>query len=237
MRDFLETWERQLAEWCAEDLLRDGVEAALLRPLGRHGRAAAALVAHLARAEDVRRRKLAAILAGFIDDPPRQLLDELFEGESERAAAAAPESGEPLYSQSVVEDLVLAAARWCREEAPRPAAQALLRKVVERTLIGEYWGAAPFALATLVRYQAPGSAELLDSFAAFAAGAPPAHLSLPSLATEREFARALLARSPEALDAVEGMLRRQESAALGVEFDPQTRATIDAWLAAAARVG
>jgi hypothetical protein len=237
LQGFLDTWDRQLAEWCADDLMRDGAEGALLRPLAQHRWAAAALVEHLGASEDFRRRKLAAILAGFIRDPPRQLLDDLFERESERAALAAPESEEPLYSQSVVEDVVMAASRWCREPPAREAACSLLRKVVERTIIGEYWSSACYALATLLRHEASHGAELLESFAAFAAGTPPAHASNPSLATEREFVRALRARSPEALEAVERMLRRQEAAAGAMEFDPETQLTVQAWLRAAAEIG
>ena len=238
MKDpFLDTWDRHLGEWCADDLMRDGLEAALLVPVAAHRWAAAALVGHAGGSEDFRHRKLAAILAGFITDPPKQLLDEMFERESERSALATPETTEALYCQSVVEDIVLAAARWCRTPEAREAALALLKKVVERTIIGEYWNSASYAMAALCRYQAPGAKELLDNFAAFAHGSPPAHPSNPTLGTEREFARTLKAGMPEALEAVEAILDRQSGAALGVSFDPQTQATIDTWLAAAKQLG
>lgn len=236
-REFLDEWDRQLAEWCADDLMRDGIEAALLVPLAAHKWAAVRLVEHASASEDYRRRKLAAILAGFIQEPPGGLLDELFERESERGALASPDTLEPLYCQSVVEDVVLAAARWCRSQASRPAGLALLRKVVERTLIGEYWSTASYAMATLCRYEDPRAAGLLRSFAEFASSSPPAHPSKPSLGTEREFARGLLAGRREALDAVELVLDRQAAAAETVRFDPQTRAAVDGWLALARGIG
>src|SRR5262249_25014617 len=139
---FLAQWDRQIAEWCVDDLMRDGTEAALFEPLARYKWAAVQLVEHASASDDHRQRKAAAILAGFVDDPPAALLDDLFERESERSARAAPEPTEPLCCQSVVEDVVLAAARWCRKDASRSAGLAVQRKVVERTMVGEYWGAA-----------------------------------------------------------------------------------------------
>jgi hypothetical protein len=228
--DFLGQWDRHFAEWCTEGLMPDGAEAALLAPVAACREAALQLVAHAADAEDYRQRKAAAILAGFIHHAPPEVLDELFERESERAALAAPDTSEPLYSQSVVEDVVLAAARWCRQPALRPGGLGLLRKIVERTLVGEYWSTASYAIATLCRYDAPGSEELLESFARFAAGSPPVHPANPTLSTEREFARRLLAGQREALDSVEAILQRQEEAGHEVHFEPDTERAVAAWL-------
>lgn len=235
--DFLAQWDLQLAGFCIQDLMPDGEEAALLMPLAASPRAATLLVRHAARSSDYRQRKLAAILAGFIQDPLPGLLDELFEQESERNALALPETTEPLCSQSVVEDIVLAASRWCRREVLREPAFALLRKVVARTLIGEYWSTACYALTTLCRYEAPGVDELLQSFAAFARSSPPEHPLRPSLGTEREFIRGLLARHRETLDAIEAILDREQEAAEQVEFEEETEAAVTAFLAAARKIG
>lgn len=235
--EFLKTWDRQLADWCADDLMPDGREAALLAPLAAFKWAAAALVEHASESQDYRRRKAAAILAGFIKDGPQRLLDDLFERESERNAIAPPETMEPLYCQSVVEDVVLAGARWCRQPAFRPAALEVLRKVVERTIIGEYWSTASYAMATLCRWGDPGAADLLNTFAEFARGAPPTHPTNPTFGTEREFARGLLAGNPEALEAVEAILQRQEAVGEALQFNAETQAAVDGWLADARQIG
>lgn len=234
---FLEQWDRHFADWCAGDLMPEGLEAALLIPLARHKWAASGLVEHAARSDDYRHRKAAAILAGLIQDPPRWLLDDLFERESERNALAPPESLEPLCCQSVVEDIVFAAARWCRSDSSRGAGLDVLRKVIERTLIGEYWSTACYAVATLCRYADPRASELLRSFAEFAFAPPPMHPANPSLSTEREFVRGLMAGWRDAIDAVEPILDRQVATADSVHFDAQTQAVVDAWLAEARKVG
>jgi hypothetical protein len=236
-REFLDQWDRQFADWCADDLMRDGTEAALLAPLARHRWAAARLVEHAGASEDHRHRKAAAILAGFIEDPPQGLLDDLFERESERGALASADTLEPLYCQSVVEDVVLAAARWSRRPVTRPPALELLRKIVERTVVGEYWSTASYAMATLCRYHDPNAPELLRSFGEFAAAPPPAHPANPTLGTERLFAQGLQAGAAPTLDAVEAILEAQEAAALSVQFEPDTQAALDAWMALARQIG
>jgi hypothetical protein len=235
--DFIKTWDRVLAAWCVNDLMPEGTEAALLAPVAAYRWAAASLVEHASSSEDPRHRKAAAIVAGFIKDAPRQLLDDLFERESERNAIAAPETLEPLYCQSVVEDIVFAGARWCREAATRDAAMDVLRKIVERTIIGEYWATSSYAMASLCRYQDPRAPELLANFARFASGSPPTHPSNPSFGTEREFARGLLSGSHDALDAAEDVLRRQEAAGSALLFDAEMQATVEGWLADARQIG
>lgn len=234
--EFLRLWDEQLATFCVEDLMPAGQEAALLQPLAALPAAAERLVRRAGLSDDHRQRRAAAILAGFAAVHSRDLLDELFERESERAAAAPTDSLEPLYSQAVVEDLVLAATRWCRSGGLREPALGLLRKVVERTLVGEYWGSAPFALTTLLRHQAPGSEVLLEAFAAFAFRPPPDHPSNPSLRTEQSFVDALQSAGGERLSAVEDMLDRQEAEGARVVFDPDTQAVVDRWLTLATTV-
>ena len=235
---FLDTWDRQLAAWCVDDLMPEGLEAAVLLPLAAYRWAAAALVEHAGQSDDFRHRKLAAILAGFIENPPHQLLDDIFERESERGALAPPETSEALYSQSVVEDVTLAAVRWCQDTSAREAGLALLRKVVERTLIGEYWGSASYALAALRHFEPDSTRGLLDNFVAFAMGAPPTHPANPTLGTERQFARMLRSGHSEAWTAVSAILDKQMAAATdGPPFAPPAQNALDTWLAAAQRIG
>jgi hypothetical protein len=234
---FLQLWEEQLARWCVDDLMPSGHEGALLQPLAATPRAAERLVRRAGLSDDHRQRKAAAILAGLLAPPVAgDLLDELFERESERGAAAPPEGLEPHYSQSVVEDLVLSASRWCRRPEQREPALALLRKVVERTLMGEYWSSAAYALATLCRHDTPDAPALLRQFAAFAEHAPPDHPVRPTLATERRFVDALRGGG-DALGAVEDMLERQDALAAEVMFEPETEALVDRWLALARAIG
>ncbi len=234
--EFLRLWDEQLATFCVEDLMPAGREAALLQPLAGLPAAAERLVRRAGLCDDHRQRGAAAILAGFARVRSLDLLDELFERESERAAAAPADTLEPLYSQAVVEDLVLAATRWCRRPEAREQALALLRKVVERTLMGEYWGSAPYALTTLVRHAAPGSDLLLQAFAGFAFRPPPDHPSHPSLRTEQSFVDALQSAGGDQLSAVEDMLDRQEAEGAGVVFDQDTQDVVDRWLQLAAAV-
>lgn len=234
--EFLRLWDEQLATFCVEDLMPAGRESALLQPLASVPAAAERLVRHAGLCDDHRQRRAAAILAGFARLRSLDLLDELFERESERAAAAPTDSLEPLYSQAVIEDVVLAATRWCRRAETREPALALLRKVVERTLVGEYWASAPYALTTLRRCHAPGTDVLLQAFAGFAFRPPPEHPTNPSLHTEQSFVDALQSAGGDQLSAVEDMLDRQESEGAGVVFEPETQDVLDRWLQLASAV-
>jgi hypothetical protein len=233
--EFLRLWDEQLARWCVDDLMPAHQEGALLQPLAVHAYAAQRLLRHAAQSDDHRQRKAAAILAGHAAELPPDTLDELFERESERSAAAAPDGLEPHYSQSVVEDVVLAATRWCRQSSLREPAFALLRKVVERTLVGDYWSTAPYALATLCRYEAAGAEALLREFDAYTRRPPPDHPTRPTLHTERRFVEALHG-SGDGLGAVESMLARQDALAGEIVLEPETQALVDSWLELARRI-
>jgi hypothetical protein len=53
-------------------------------------------------------------------------------------------------AQSVVEDVVDSGIRWCGQRERRQAGASVLRRVVERTVAGEYWNASATALEGLV---------------------------------------------------------------------------------------
>jgi hypothetical protein len=130
-------------------------------------------------------------------------------------------------TQSVVEDIVFAATRWARDPGLRPAGLALLRSIVQRTIAGEYWNTASYALTTLCRHADPEAPELLRRFRAFAGGPAPSHPSKPSLTQERSFADNLLAGNPGTLLAIEGVLDGKDEAA-SAKLDDEARAARDA---------
>jgi len=106
-------WEERYGAW-AEDLQRDGLEAALLVPLARHPAAALHVARHVAHWDNHLQRKLAATLVGLVGAAaPADMLDVLFDAEVVRRNATR-ELFEQLTSHSVVEDIVFAATRWCR---------------------------------------------------------------------------------------------------------------------------
>jgi hypothetical protein len=174
-------WEERYGAW-AEDLMRDGLETALLVPLAAHPIAALHVVRHVAHWDNHLQRKLAATLVGLVGTAaPGDMLDGLFEAEAARRRATG-ELFEQLTSHSVVEDIVFAATRWCRAGERRDAGLALLRKVVERTLDGEYWNTASYAVMGLVHHRAPQAAEVLERFAVFARERPPERTFVDQLA-------------------------------------------------------
>jgi hypothetical protein len=178
--DLLAAWFR-VADWAAYDLAKEGAEGIVLKPLGRHSKAATFLARSAFSSSNYQHRKLAARLAGWVQQPPLDLLAHLFQHETERDRRMPKDDFGRLETQSVVEDIVFSAAFWARREHSRPAAVQLLRDVVERTLAGEYWNSASYAMTTLFRHQVPGYSELLTRFLEFASSAKVNHPSCHSL--------------------------------------------------------
>jgi hypothetical protein len=229
--DLLAVWFR-VADWDAYDLSKDGDEGILLKPLGEYSKAATFLVRSAFSSKNYRHRKLAASLAGWIQQPPLDLLTHLFQQESERDRRLAKDDFDRLNSQSIVEDIVYSASFWARRKATRAAELQPLRDVVERTIAGEYWDNARIALTTLCRHEAPGYRELMARFQKFAASATVDHPSRPSLTQELEFAQNLAANNPETLLAIESSLDHKEEAAEG-SLDENSRAAVDELVEAA----
>lgn len=229
--DLLAAWFR-IADWAAYDLAKDGAEGIVLRPLGRHPKAATLITRSGFTSSNYRHRKLAASLAGWIQQPPLDLLAQLFQQEAERDRRIPKDDFSRLDTQSVVEDIVFSAAFWARREQSRPAAVQLLRDIVERTLAGEYWNTASYAMTTLCRHQAPGCNELLTRFQEFASTGKVKHPSRPSLSEEMEFAQNLVAKNPKTMQAIESSLDQKEKAA-NASLDENSRAALDDLLQAA----
>jgi len=230
--DLLHHWFR-VADWCAYDLLKSGEEALVLAPLGAHSGAATLIVRAASGSADYLHRKVSASLAGWIDAPDDRLLRDLLDQERSRDAALPVDDTHRLDCQSVVEDIVFSAARWARHERTRTPALNLLRDLVERTVKGEYWNTAPYAVVTLCRYRAEESAQLLETFREYAAGSPPAHPSNPSLRSEREFAQELLRGNKLTLESIENVLVEKD-AALQTDLDEASKTAVQELCSAAA---
>src|SRR5574341_1204584 len=200
----LSTWEGILAER-VEELVRDGREDAVLEPLARYPVAARHMLEYFRRSDRFLQRKLAPSLARLLGkEAPAGTLDELFEAEVTRRAAAlrgeTTVAGDPRMNavnrviersagspgivgfydaQSVVEDVVIAAGSWCRVPNRARAAAAVLRKVVERTIRGERWNSSGPAMKGLVCDCHEESGDLLSRFATFAFAVPAYGSPLP----------------------------------------------------------
>ena len=234
----LAAWERHV-DWIGAVLMKDGVEGCVLQPVGQVSAAATALVRHSFRSDNYIRRKVGAALGGYVTAADHHLLTELFEAERTRDAKMSADSRERLLCQSVVEDIVFAAARWCRSDDLRAAGLDLSTDVVRRTIDGEYWNTASYAMTTLCFYRKAGAAELLKRFHAFCTpsrlpfrGKPrlPEHPSRPTLEQERQFARGLAAENPATLRSIERVLNQKDDAARQVKLDGDARQWLDGLL-------
>jgi len=222
----------ELSDWLFE-LTKSGHAGAVLGPLASQPDAALAIVRTESESEDYTHRKLAACLAGYLQTDETSLLESLFEKEAVRDARLPPDNIERLYCQSVVEDIVFAATRWCWREASREPALSLLRKVVERTIDGEYWNTSSYAIVALCKYDPRGSDSLLRRFDSYARTAKIEHPSRPTLKQEREFAEGLINRNRNTLNAIDNLLKNQDAVAAVARFDPESHRAIVNLLAVA----
>ena len=223
--DLLAVWFR-VADWAAYDLSKIGDEGVVLKPLGQFPKAATFIARAASKSSILQHRKIAACLAGWIQQPPLDLLRDLFQQEAERDRQLPKHDIGRFETQSVVEDIVFSAAFWARNPYTREAGLDLLRSVVEKTISGEYWNTASYAITTLLYHQSPGSAELLKRFNEFATGAKVDHPSNPSLTQEKEFAQKLAANNPKTLGVIESLLD-QKVAATGKRLDENGKAAVD----------
>jgi hypothetical protein len=230
--DLLDNWFR-LSDWAAGELMKDGCESLVLKPLAKFPKASAFIIGLGARSENYQHRKLVASLTGFAPQAGAGLLRYVFEQETQRDRGLAKDDARRLFTQSVMENVVFAASRWMRDEKGRAVALEVLRAIVERAIGGEYWNSAAYALTTLCKYQAEGHGELLQRFQQFANGGRVDHPSRPSLTQEKDFARNLAARNPATLDAIEDILNQADAAADPAILDENSRSGIEALTAAA----
>jgi len=191
--------------------------------------------------DSYRHRKLAATLAGFLTmptsgrEPILSLLADIFELERQRDARLPKDDLGRLDMQSVVEEIVFSATRWARQTRAQAAAFALLRKVVELTVQGEYWNTASYALTTLCRYEPKQAEDLLRRFSQFATSSNVMHPGNPSLSQEREFTTALTSKNPKTLQAIESVLAERDAAVAATKLDQNSQAAINDLVQVASR--
>jgi hypothetical protein len=236
---FVDAWEGTFQDVVALQLLRRGKEITILAPLVATPRAANLVLDRMVGSADPLVRESAASLAGLLSESaPLDVLDRLLSRETE---TAAEDPMTALVRQENVRAIVFAAARFCRSDRARDAGLATCRTVVERTIDGgaiEHWTSSPYAMATLMRHapDAPDARALLDRYAAWANGEPPAYVVPVSLQGERSCARALLANNENALRRVDAMIDERDAAG-NVDVPERMRPAFDELLALAAQIG
>jgi len=145
-----------VADWATYVLMREGLESVALIPVARFARAGEWIVRREARSDLVRRRQLAAMLAGRMTKGDPDLLGELFGGEARRVREGsrgdeAWEHAEIVDATTVVSSIVDAAAIWARSARLRGPGLEVLRRVIEAALAGEAWTNLERAAITLAR--------------------------------------------------------------------------------------
>ncbi len=234
---FMQMWDTMFEEVYAFELVRRGKEVTMISRLTPTPKAAALLLEKMVSSGEPLKREAAAHLAGFLAETgPLDVLQRLFHFEVNSNLGEATNA---LNAQQVVRAIVLAAARFARDPRAREAGLAVCREVIERTInggAGEYWAPSPYAMVTLVRHQAPDAQSILDRWAAWGLGEPPAYVLPTSLEGERSCARALLAGNENAIKRVDWMLDRSDDEGM-VAFPARMQSGLDQLLALAAEIG
>lgn len=133
------------------DFAKEGKEGDALAPLARYPKAAGWLAKSMAMSNDSITRKLAAMLAGWVQDARHaSLLVEMLERERKVFRE------NPSDANSVGEDIMFAATRWSdsRQSQVRDAGIEVLAGMVRDALEGTPWNSVHWALANL--YKATG---------------------------------------------------------------------------------
>ena len=183
--------------------------------------------------DDYNHRKVGASLVGFLRGG-HDLLRDLYLQEKKRDADTDDLMAR-LYSQSVVEDIVFAAARLARDEDARPASLDFLDTFVREVLAGCYWNTATYAMTTLMYHDTQEYSALLTDYLSYLDTAKVDHPSNPDLSREKAAALSLSTGDKNALNMIEGHLAQKDAACTAANLQDQDQATIDALIAAAAR--
>jgi hypothetical protein len=112
-----------------------------------------------------------------------------------------PLSSERLECQSVVEDIVFSAARWCRYNRNKENAINVLRNFVQDLINGQFWKTSSYAMVYLCIFAPANSKDLRLKFSEYSKGTPPTHPSKPDLNQERNFSQKLLNDDKKTLEA------------------------------------
>lgn len=130
------------------DFAKEGTEGAVLAPVARYPNAAAWLARSMGMSKDCITRKLAAMLAGWIDDPKHvSILLEMLDNERKGFRA------DSLSANSVGEDIMFAATRWTGSQNPqvKNAGTDVLANMITDALEGTPWNTVHWAVANLYR--------------------------------------------------------------------------------------
>lgn len=221
-------------EYAAFELNRDAADGAVLAPLGSYPRAAEAIAMSLVQEDDPYIRCIGALIPGYAEGCDPEVLEEIWRLETERRKCMEDDQIDDdagleaaltvAETNSVAERVLISSVRWLRlGGGKQQTAMRILRDMVERTLEGENWNDAHWALSALCRYQHPDSAELVTRFAAIQSG--PEYFPL--------WAQRLRDGDPEALSVADDLVNSADAAQRGTTLPRQQRKELDALLAAA----
>jgi hypothetical protein len=211
-RGLTSAWNEVL-DWLAFGLMKEGYEGIICYPLGKFSKSSMFLSRATFSNDDFQYRKVGASLAGWINEPELNMLNDFFSSESRRDSSLPEDDFGRFECQSVVEDIVFSAARWARTKKAQTAALDLLKMIVQRTIDGEYWNTSSYAMATICRYKPPYAHDLLRAFHEFAHHGKAEHPSNPSLTEECTYSEGLTKGDKKTLDAIESVLIAKDKAA------------------------
>lgn len=190
-KESLELWS-QFASFAFEAYMKNGIEAQIFDQIGKNSKQAENFCRYSAQSPDYLERKVAASLAGFITKPSPNLLSYLLKLETDRDRKLSNDDFKRLDCQSVVEDIVFSAARWCKNDCNKNEAITVLQKVVQNSIDGQFWNTSSYAMVYLCLYDYQNSHELLNKFYEYSKGTPPKHPSNPDLSQERNYSYKLI---------------------------------------------
>lgn len=236
---FLSEWDR-IALGVYETLAKQGGEGYLLEKVAAYPRAALALVRHAGDSQEHSRRKLAGLVLIYLPQESDAILNGMLNAEKRRVAQAPDDAMAGPVAQAIVEHLVYAASRWCRDPASRPAALAFLRRIVEETVSGAgYWNTSSYAMTSICRWDAENARPLLERFAEMVeahsflgrlrlrlAGKSAVRHYRHGLSRERAFARQLLEGKRGAVNLIDSLLAEWESATRAAVLDEESLAVV-----------
>jgi hypothetical protein len=208
---------KSFTSFAFETYMKEGIEAPIFNKIGVHSEFAESFSRYSSHSQNYLDRKLAASLAGYISNPNQNLLSDILKLETDRDKSLPANDFERLDCQSVVEDIVFSAARWCKYNRNKQQALDVLRKVIQDSIDGQYWNTSSYAMVYLCMYAPMESKVLLTNFDKYSKGEIPKHPSNPSLVQERNHAQRLLNNDRNLFESYDRFLKNPE----GVEEKPE----------------
>lgn len=163
------------------------------------------------------------------------MLSDILRNEADRDKALSNDAFERLLCQSVVEDIVFSAIRWCRVDQTKAAGRSVLRQVVEQTTHGTYWDTSVYAMRALAFYSPQDMNVLLEAYSALASMETLNHPSNPSLRQERKFVEQLKAGSEDVFDPIRFFFEEKDQAVQQYIISREHQRLLDALIVQAQR--